>query len=172
MTHKKVLLLTLSLSAPLCANPLKDINNFIKNTIAAPLGDYAGITAVGLITTGSIYAVYKATSYRNRKIRFSHHEALQDHFEYMLDLQQTYTQPLAGLSQTELSALYNRATQDLTTLSESHNAVLELFKAIKDQKHLKPLYLQRDLFASHYEETHETLISYKLMIELQLKIGK
>ncbi len=156
--HTKTLTLSILISAPLVANPLKKINTLIKDNFAAPLGNYAWVTAATLTTATGIYAVYKTVSYRNRKHRFSYHEALQDHFDAMAALHERYT------STQNIDAA--TAAHDLTTLKKNHKVIIGIFDELRGKQHLRPLYRQKDLFHETYNTVKRTI---KLFIDNNLQ---
>ncbi len=155
MSYKKTLLLTLSLSFPLCANFFKGITDFMNDT------NYAWVTTAGLLTAGGIYTYYKTKEYNAHKERFNHHELLQDHYDHMLNIKAAYNYPSNPLSlciqlghktQYQLSRLQAQATHDLNQLISDHKAALKLFHDIKNDKRYALLYRQKELFIEQYNE--------------------
>ena len=166
MYFRKLLALAITLNCSpysLSANPAKDINKFIKTHLENTLGEYAWFGAASLITAGTIYALYTTHTLNTHKKRFSHHELLQDHYENMLTLTNSYDpytgttnslcKHLSHKSPQQLSALHSQATRDLNQLKKSHKETLMTFTAIKDIPHLNPLYQQKDLFIELYNKT-------------------
>ncbi len=169
MTNKNLFLALLTIGftgSSVDANPLTDLDEAIKSTIGASLGDYAWVTTAGILTAGSLYSYYKTKQYNAHAQRFSLHEILQDQYDLLCTIEKSYSlkksthalcQAYAHTTNTELADLQNYASNDLSQLTSNHQALAALRTTITSTKKLQPLVDQYDYIVEHYKRTEPQL---------------